>query len=103
MVWRIPPGVFRGLAGADFTGLGIPTEREYLDLYCRRTGRASIPERDWEYYIAYNLFRIAAIAQGVMARALQGNASSAEAMQTGRAARPLAELAWSQVERLKKS
>jgi aminoglycoside phosphotransferase (APT) family kinase protein len=103
MVWRIPPGVFRGLAGADFAGAGIPTEREYLATYCRRTGRDSISAPDWEYYIAYNLFRIAAIAQGVMARALQGNASSAEAMQTGRAARPLAELAWSQVERLKLS
>jgi aminoglycoside phosphotransferase (APT) family kinase protein len=103
MVWRIPPGVFRGLAGVDFAGLGIPTEREYLAAYCRRTGREGIAERDWEYYLAYNLFRIAAIAQGVMARALQGNASSAEAMQTGRAARPLAELAWGQVERLKLS
>jgi len=103
MVWRIPPEAFRGLAGTDFAGLGIPTEREYVDTYCRRTGREPIPPRDWEYYIAYNLFRIAAIAQGVMARALQGNASSAEAMQTGRAARPLAELAWSQVERLKHS
>ena len=103
MVWRIPPGVFRGLAGTDFAAQGIPTEREYLDLYCRRTGRDCVPARDWEYYIAYNLFRIAAIAQGVMARALQGNASSAEALQTGRAARPLAELAWQQVEQLKLS
>ena len=103
MVWRIPPGVFRGLGGIDFAALGIPTEREYLAAYCRRTGREGIAERDWEYYLAYNLFRIAAIAQGVMARALQGNASSAEAMQTGRAARPLAELAWGQVERLKLS
>ena len=101
MVWRIPPGLFRGLAGLDFAALGIPTEREYVAAYCRRTGRAGIPEREWEYYMAYNMFRIAAIAQGVMARALQGNASSAEALQTGRAARPLAELAWSQVERLK--
>ncbi len=103
MVWRIPPGVFRGLAGTDFAAEGIPTEREYVEAYCRRTARAPIPERDWEYYIAYNLFRIAAIAQGVMARALQGNASSAEALQTGRAARPLAELAWKQVEQLKHS
>ncbi|MFO1392852.1 MAG: phosphotransferase [Steroidobacteraceae bacterium] len=101
MVWRIPPGIFRGLAGLDFAALGIPSERDYVAAYCRRTGRAGIPERDWEYYMAYNMFRIAAIAQGVMARALQGNASSAEALQTGRAARPLAELAWSQVERLK--
>jgi aminoglycoside phosphotransferase (APT) family kinase protein len=103
MVWRIPPGIFRGLAGLDFAALGIPAEREYVATYCRRTGRDGIAERDWEYYMAYNLFRIAAIAQGVMARALQGNASSAEALQTGRAARPLAELAWSQVERLKLS
>ena len=53
--------------------------------------------------MAYNMFRLAAILQGVMARALQGNASSAEALQTGRAARPLAEIAWGQVERLKLS
>jgi len=103
MVWRIPPGTFRGLAGIDFAALGIPTEQEYLAAYCRRTGREAVAVRDWEYYMAYNLFRIAAIAQGVMARALQGNASSAEAMQTGRAARPLAELAWGQVKRLKLS
>jgi aminoglycoside phosphotransferase (APT) family kinase protein len=101
MVWRIPPGVFRGLAGIDFAASGIPSERAYVEAYCRRTGREGIPQREWEYYMAYNMFRIAAIAQGVMARALQGNASSAEAMQTGRAARPLAELAWGQVERLK--
>jgi aminoglycoside phosphotransferase (APT) family kinase protein len=103
MVWRIPPGTFRGLAGLDFAALGVPSERDYVAAYCRRTGREDIAKRDWEYYMAYNLFRIAAIAQGVMARALQGNASSAEALQTGRAARPLAELAWGQVERLKLS
>jgi aminoglycoside phosphotransferase (APT) family kinase protein len=103
MAWRIPPGMFRGLAGLDYGALGIPDERSYVAAYCRRTGRGAIADRDWEYYMAYNMFRIAAIAQGVMARALQGNASSAEALETGRKARPLAELAWSQVERLKLS
>jgi aminoglycoside phosphotransferase (APT) family kinase protein len=101
MAWRIPPGVFRGLGGLDLASLGIPTEREYVEAYCRRTGRAGIEPRDWEYYMVYNMFRIAAIVQGVMARALQGNASSAQALETGRAARPLAEMAWRQVERLK--
>jgi len=103
MVWRIPPGTFRGLGGLDLAALGIPSERDYVAAYCRRTGRDDIEPRDWEYYMAYNMFRIAAIAQGVMARALQGNASSAQALETGRAARPLAELAWRQVERLKLS
>jgi aminoglycoside phosphotransferase (APT) family kinase protein len=103
MVWRIPPGTFRGLGGLDLAALGIPSEREYVATYCRRTGRAGIEPRDWEYYMVYNMFRIAAIVQGVMARALQGNASSAQALETGRAARPLAELAWRQVERLKLS
>jgi len=101
MTWRIPPGVFRGLGGTDFAALSIPTEPEYLATYCRRTGREGIAERDWEYYLAYNLFRIAAILQGVYARGLQGNAASERALQTGRATRPLAELAWQQVERLK--
>jgi aminoglycoside phosphotransferase (APT) family kinase protein len=101
MVWRIPPGVFRGLGGLDLAALGIPSEQDYVASYCRRTGRAGIEPRDWEYYMVYNMFRIAAIVQGVMARALQGNASSAQALETGRAARPLAEMAWRQVERLK--
>jgi aminoglycoside phosphotransferase (APT) family kinase protein len=103
MVWRIPPGTFRGLGGHDLAALGIPSERDYVAAYCRRTGRPGIEPRDWEYYMVYNMFRIAAIVQGVMARALQGNASSAQALETGRAARPLAELAWRQVERLKLS
>ena len=103
MAWRLPPGLFRGLGGLDLAALGIPTEGEYVAAYCRRTGRAGIEPRDWEYYMIYNMFRIAAIVQGVMARALQGNASSAQALETGRAARLLAELAWAQVERLKHS
>jgi aminoglycoside phosphotransferase (APT) family kinase protein len=103
MAWRIPPGVFRGLGGEDLAALGIQSEREYVEAYCRRTGRDGIDPRDWEYYMVYNMFRIAAILQGVLARAMQGNASSAQALETGRGARPLAEMAWRQVERLKAS
>jgi aminoglycoside phosphotransferase (APT) family kinase protein len=103
MTWRIPTGTFRGLGGSDFASLGIPTERDYVAAYCRRTGRVGIDPRDWDYYMVYNMFRIGAIAQGVMARALQGNASSERALETGRVARPLAELAWQQVERLRNS
>jgi len=102
MIWRISPDLFRGLGGLDLPALGVPTEQEYVAAYCRRTGRDGIPERDWEYYLAYNMFRIAAILQGVYARALQGNASNADAHKTGRITRPLAELAWQQVERLGK-
>ena len=62
------------------------------------TGRASIPAAEFEYYLAFNMFRLTAILQGIMARALQGNASSQEAVETGKRARPLAEEAWRQVE-----
>ena len=100
MTWRLSPGQFRGFAGNDLPALGIPTESEYVAAYCRRTGRAPIPPREWEYYMAFNMFRLTGILQGIMARALQGNASSTEAIDTGRRARPLAEEAWRQVERL---
>ncbi len=100
MSWRLSPGQFRGLAGHDLAALGIPSEREYVALYCQRTGRASIPAAEFEYYLAFNMFRLTAIAQGIMARALQGNASSQEAVETGRRARPLAEEAWRQVEKI---
>jgi len=53
----------------------------------------------WDFYLAYNLFRIAAILQGVMKRALEGTAASAQALEAGQRARPLAELGWVYAER----
>jgi aminoglycoside phosphotransferase (APT) family kinase protein len=100
MAWRLEPGQFRGLVGGDLKALGIPSEADYVARYCERTGRAPVAAADWEFYAAFNLFRLAAILQGVLARALQGNASSAQALEAGRRARPLAEAAWAQVERL---
>jgi len=100
MTWRMPPGPSRGMAGLDLPALGIPTEEQYVAAYCRRTGRAEISRSDWEYYMVFNMFRLTGILQGIMARALQGNASSAEALAAGKRARPLAELAWQLVERI---
>jgi aminoglycoside phosphotransferase (APT) family kinase protein len=102
MGWRLSPEEFRGLRGVDLRSLGIPGEREYFEKYLRRTGMAAPSEKDWEFCMAYNLFRAAAIFQGVMARAVAGNAASARAMETGKRARPTAELGWKQVERLMK-
>ncbi|HVN34768.1 MAG TPA: phosphotransferase [Casimicrobiaceae bacterium] len=92
MAWRLTPQQFRGLKGFDLVELGIPTEEEYIAQYCRRTGRASIPH--WEIYLIFNMFRIAAILHGVLARALQGNASSANAVEQGSRARLVADTAW---------
>lgn len=100
MAWRLEPGQFRGLVGGDLKALGIPSEADYVAQYCGRIGREPVAAADWEFYAAFNLFRLAAILQGVMARALQGNASSAQALEAGRRARPLAEAAWAQVERV---
>src|SRR5262249_57290346 len=61
MSWRVTPELFRGLAGIDFEGFGIPTEDEYVVAYCQRTGRG--PIADWDFYIVYSLFRLAAIMQ----------------------------------------
>ena len=74
-----------GLAGADLEALGIPTEAEMLDTYCRYAGRDGID--NWVFYIAYNMFRSAAIIQGVYKRGLDGNASSAKALEYRDAAR----------------
>jgi aminoglycoside phosphotransferase (APT) family kinase protein len=95
--WRVAPGEFRGLRGHDLGSLGIPDEEAYRDAYCRRTGIGPIEPSHWAFYMAYNMFRMAGILQGVMARALQGNASSARAMEAGKKARPMAEAAWKQV------
>ncbi|GAA6120896.1 phosphotransferase [Acidovorax sp. FG27] len=96
MAWHIPPGAFRGIGGLDLTGLGIPSEDEYIRRYCERTGQATPEElrRDWNFYMAYNLFRLAAILQGIAKRVEAGTASSAQARSSGEGARPLAEMAW---------
>lgn len=101
MSWHIPSGTFRGIADLDLHALGIPAERDYVAAYCRRTGRELVSEADWDFYIAYNLFRIAAILQGIAKRALDGNAASPEAVETGRRAKPLAELGWAKVEQIR--
>ncbi len=92
MAWRLKPEQFRGLKGFDLRSLGIPTEEEYIAMYCRRTGRSSIP--DWDVYLIFNMFRIAAILHGVLARALQGNAASRNAVEQGSRARLVADTAW---------
>jgi aminoglycoside phosphotransferase (APT) family kinase protein len=86
-----------GFATVDFAALGLPTEQEYVAAYCQRTGRASIP--NWNYYLAFSLFRLAAIVQGVYKRGLDGNASSETATKYGNRARAMADLAWSMVEK----
>lgn len=92
MVWRIPQNLFRGLAGADSDIIGIPPEDEYICRYLARTGRTEIPH--WNFYLAFSLFRIAAILHGIWNRAQSGQASAPDAEEVGRQARPLAELGW---------
>jgi aminoglycoside phosphotransferase (APT) family kinase protein len=98
MLWRVGAGEIPGLKGVDLTALGIPTEAEYVAAYCGRTARAPIEPRVWEFCIAYNLFRIACIRQGIMRRVLEGTAASGHAREAGERARETAELAWRQVE-----
>jgi aminoglycoside phosphotransferase (APT) family kinase protein len=98
MLWRVGAGEIPGLKGVDLGSLGIPTEAQYVATYCRRTGRAPIEAAVWEFCMAYNLFRIACIRQGIMKRVLEGTAASRHAREAGERARETAELAWRQVE-----
>jgi aminoglycoside phosphotransferase (APT) family kinase protein len=111
MAWHIPIGTFRGIGGVDLAALGIPSEADYVARYCSRMnahlrdrlGDGAAAHRlldpgalatDWNFYLAYNMFRIAAILQGIARRVVDGTASSAQAREAGAAARPMAELAW---------
>jgi aminoglycoside phosphotransferase (APT) family kinase protein len=85
------------LLGNDPAASGIPSEEAYVAAYCRRTGRAGVEH--WDFYLAFSLFRLASIAQGVYKRGLDGNASSEQAMTYGAICALLAGLAWSMVER----
>lgn len=99
MTWQIEPT--RGLQGVDLAGLGIPALDEYMAMYCANS-RVSTPEvlrDDWSFYMAYNLFRLAAISQGIAKRVEDGTASSAEARAAGASAAPNARRAWEWAQR----
>ncbi|BEP65423.1 phosphotransferase (plasmid) [Variovorax sp. V213] len=94
--WHIANGTGPSLEGHDIASLGIPSELEYVRRYCERTGRNNVDEvmADWNFYLAYNLFRIAAIVQGIAKRSLDGTASSAQAGQAGAGVKRIAVLGW---------
>ena len=94
MVYRMPAGVSTGLAGLDLPALNIPTEEEYVAAYCRRTDRDGISNID--FYMAFNMFRLAAIVHGIKGRLARGTAASAHADRMAASLEGLAELAWSQ-------
>ncbi|MET0282570.1 MAG: phosphotransferase family protein [Steroidobacteraceae bacterium] len=98
MAWHIPAALWRGVAGVDLRALGIPTEADYLHRYAEATGR-EIPA-DWNFYLAFNLFRMAAILHGIADRAAAGNAASSDAVETGRKAGPIADIGWSCASKL---
>ncbi len=96
MSWHIPPGSFRGIGGLDLAALGIPSEDEYIRRYCDSTKVCTPAElkTDWNFYMAYNLFRLAAILQGIAKRVEAGTASSAQAASSGAGAKQLAQMGW---------
>ena len=97
MMYRMPPRYLAGLVGSDLAALGIPSEAEYIEAYCRRTGRESIPALD--FYFTFSFFRIAAIFHGIKGRVLRGTAASASARERAESFPALAELAWQQAQR----
>ena len=94
MQWFMPEDASntQNLTGADFAGLNIPTAEEYTRLYCEHTGRDAIDNMD--FYIAYNMFRLAGILQGIVGRVRDGTASSEHADEMGERVQPLADMGW---------
>lgn len=97
MMYRIPPDIVAGLAGADLAALNIPTESEYLDAYGKRTG--PVPRQDYEFCVAFNLFRLAAIFHGIKGRVIRGTAASVQATERARKFPVLARLARESMEK----
>src|SRR5262245_58204465 len=100
MGFHIPPDKFRGVGGLPLKELGIPSEAEYLRTYLQRTRRPAIDPKVWDFYLAYNLFRIAAICLGIAKRVVDGTAASQHAQEAASKTVPLAELGWQQAEKI---
>ena len=93
MSWHVEPDLFRGISGLDLKALGIPSRDDYIARYSERTG-ISINKDDFRFYLAYNMFRMAGILQGIMKRYQDGTASSEQALKSGQAAKPMAIMGW---------
>jgi aminoglycoside phosphotransferase (APT) family kinase protein len=96
MMYRMPPEIVAGLKGADLAALNIPSEADYVAAYCARTGRDAIP--GYEFTMAFNLFRLAAIFHGIKGRVLRGTASNAQAAERAEHFPALAHLARESME-----
>jgi aminoglycoside phosphotransferase (APT) family kinase protein len=92
MQWVMP-----GLKGADLKQLNIPTIEDAADIYRQTSGRSSIPDINW--YLSYNLFRLAGIAQGIAGRIRDGTAANAKAAESAAQSVPLAQASWSFAEK----
>jgi aminoglycoside phosphotransferase (APT) family kinase protein len=97
--YHCPPGIdgVSSFQGIDLAAIGFPSEQEFLDAYCRRVGRVSVP--DLTFFVAFSFFRGAAIAQGIAMRAKLGNASGPDAALRGAKARQTAEIGWAIAQR----
>lgn len=91
LVFNIPPAIYRGVGGLDLAALGLPSQEEYVEAYSQRSGR---DVRLTPFHLAFALFRIAVILEGVLARAKAGNASSDMATDVGSRGVALADLGW---------
>lgn len=91
MMYRMPPQIVAGLAGAELAALNIPSEDDYVAAYCERTDRRGIAAYD--FYIAFSFFRVAALFHGIKGRVLRGTATSEHARERARHISTLARLA----------
>jgi aminoglycoside phosphotransferase (APT) family kinase protein len=97
MMYHMPSAMTSGIADLDLAALNIPAQSHYIRWYAQRTGRPEeIPEIHW--YLAYNIFRLAAICHGIQGRVVKGTAASAHAKSMGAAILPLAHFAWNQAK-----
>ena len=97
LMYRMPPDIVAGIGGADPIALGLPSEADYIAAYCARTGRAGIA--NWDFYVAFQFFRLAAIFHGIKGRVLRGTATNAQAATRAEAFPRLARLAREAMER----
>ena len=98
MMYRLPPHMIGGFAGADLRALGVPSEADYLATYCERVGRTPPTPQELRFYMAFNMFRLAAIFHGIKGRIARGTASSVHARTMADNLAELAALAWAQTE-----
>ncbi|MBP7065065.1 phosphotransferase [Ferrovibrio sp.] len=96
MPYRVTIPGMGSLQGVDYIDSGIPGEHDYVAAYCAARGIEGIAH--WNFFLAFALFRVAVMAQGIHKRGLERGPATPTIKAYAAVVRSVANQAWNLVD-----